>query len=72
MSKHLHSRTEYCYICGSVAVAHCKKCSMPICLECSIRFHSKCDLCADDIKEENLMFGSDNEYKAANKDQVYV
>lgn len=69
MSKHLHSRTEYCYTCGSVAIAHCKKCSMPICLECSLKFHGKCDLCADNTKEENLMLGMNNGYEISAENQ---
>ena len=73
MSKHLHSRTEYCWNCGSVAVTHCKVCSMPICLACSIKYHGKCDVCADDIKEENLMLGSiDNGYNAVSDNSLFL
>lgn len=64
MSKHLHSRTEYCWCCSSIATHRCKVCGNSICMFCSAKYHGKCDICIDDIKEENLMLGSmDNGYE---------
>jgi len=71
MSKHLHSRIQYCFVCSSVATEECRSCGMPICLECSLKYDRKCDICSDDIKEENLMLGSGNKHEAT-KDQVYM
>ena len=75
MTKHLHSKTEYCWGCGNVAASKCKVCSMPICEECNKMYHGKCDVCAGDIaRAEGLSLGigsMDNDYTDA-KHQLYL
>ena len=56
MSKHFHSKTEYCWSCGNAADSKCNVCGMSICSECNRTYHGKCDICFD--QDEDVMVGS--------------